>query len=190
MCINVGVQPPVGFEPTTCGLQNREHRTEGTQPQELTSGPTNACTNACTDGAEIEHGGPPEGDSELAKVVSAWPKLGPEPRQAIFEIVSRADRWWQFVAWAGQTATHLIAVGLQSAWNFRGKPRPSRTGSWYLSFDRNGQRLCIRLANHHRKLTNIVNVVWEREHEKALAEALRKLRAPAANAAASTSAAG
>lgn len=59
-------KPPVGFEPTTCGLQSREHRTEGTQPQELTSAPTNACTNACTDGVEIEHGGPADGASATA----------------------------------------------------------------------------------------------------------------------------
>ena len=56
----------------TCGLQNREHRTEGTQPQELTSAPTNACTNACTDGAEIEHGGPTEeATATVAGAVSA-----------------------------------------------------------------------------------------------------------------------
>ena len=53
-------KPPIGLEPITCGLQNREHRTEGTQSQELTSAPTSACTNACTDGAGIEHAGPAE----------------------------------------------------------------------------------------------------------------------------------
>ena len=48
-------QPPVGFEPTTCGLQNREHRTVGTQSQQLTSRCADACTSACPSSAESEH---------------------------------------------------------------------------------------------------------------------------------------
>jgi len=121
-------------------------------------------------------------------VVAAWSKLTAEPRQAVLEIIGRAERWWQFMAWAGQTAANLIATGLRAGWDFRGKPRPARTGSWYLSFKRGGHKLCIRLANHHRKLANVINVVWERGHEKALAEAVRKLRAPVNDVSASASA--
>jgi hypothetical protein len=41
-------------------LEGTPGRTEGVERQELTSAPSNACTSACTNGAEIEHGGPSE----------------------------------------------------------------------------------------------------------------------------------
>ncbi len=56
----------MGFEPTTSSLGSCECRTEDVHPQELTSTPANACTNACTDGAEIERGGPAEAATATA----------------------------------------------------------------------------------------------------------------------------
>ena len=44
-----------GLEPSTFALRTRRHRTEGTQPQQLTSTPESACTNACTSLPESEH---------------------------------------------------------------------------------------------------------------------------------------
>jgi hypothetical protein len=114
----------------------------------------------------------------LDAVVRAWSTLGAEPRSAILEIIGRANRWREFVAWAGQTAAKLIAEGLQAGWNFKGKPRPAKTGSWYLSFERAGQKLTVRLANHHRRLQNVLSIVWDRGHDKALDAAIRKLRVP------------
>ena len=50
----------MGLEPTTFSLEGTRVRTEGTQPQELTNDTETACTNACTNGTENEHGGPAE----------------------------------------------------------------------------------------------------------------------------------
>jgi hypothetical protein len=46
-----------GLEPSTFSLEGTRPRTESTKSQEVMSDPTNACTSACTSGAEIEHGG-------------------------------------------------------------------------------------------------------------------------------------
>jgi hypothetical protein len=60
-----------GLEPSTFSLEGTRPRTEGTQPQELMSDPTNACTNACTNKPEIEHGGRAEaGPATVASAVS------------------------------------------------------------------------------------------------------------------------
>ncbi|MEW6200044.1 MAG: hypothetical protein AB1601_15445 [Planctomycetota bacterium] len=114
----------------------------------------------------------------LEAVIRAWPTLGANSRSAILEIISRDDRWREFVAWAGQAAAKLIAEALQAGWRFKGKPRPAKTGSWYLSFECAGRKLTVRLANHHRPLRNVLSIVWDRGHEKAIEAAVRSLRMP------------
>ncbi len=77
---------PTGIEPATPSLQSCEHRTQAPQNQGLATGPADACTAACTDKPEIEHGGD---FADVVRMLDRLPLTDAERAEAVRQLLGR-----------------------------------------------------------------------------------------------------
>ncbi|MEX2212585.1 MAG: hypothetical protein WD768_00560 [Phycisphaeraceae bacterium] len=73
------------FELTTFTLANCEHRLEASQLQPLTEAPADACTAACTDKPEIEHG---ESFADVVRMLDRLPLTDAERAEAVRRLLA------------------------------------------------------------------------------------------------------
>ncbi len=114
-------------------------------------------------------------DADLRRVIEAWPTMHPEARAEIVTLASRAQRWHEYATWARKAVGELIVTALNHGWDFKGRPRPAKTGSWYVAFRRprpggtDKQCFTVRIANHRRpRRKGCWHVTWEDDHENGL----------------------
>ena len=119
------------------------------------------------------------GDADgLARVIAVWPRLDEGWRGAVLELVSRRERWDEYVSWSAGIVAKLVFEAVAGGWTLKKTPRPARTGSWYVTLVRGARKLSVRVANHNRPIVGVHPIIWQRRDEKALTAVLRELRTP------------